>query len=64
MELKLNPVQHALRSTGTNRTLAPRTAYEAPQLRAMGDIRLVTLGSSPGATESSGGSVSRKPAGT
>ncbi|MCB1600257.1 MAG: hypothetical protein KDI66_09610 [Xanthomonadales bacterium] len=38
--------------------------YETPQLHPHGDIRSITLGSSPGATESSSGMVTRKPAGT
>ena len=64
MKLKQAAAQNGPSTGDDGPTKLPRSVYVAPMLKGMGDIRLVTLGSSPGATESGGGSISRKPAGT
>lgn len=64
MELKQSAAPDDVSPRGDGRTYSTRVPYTTPRLKAMGDVRAVTLGASPGATESSGGSVSRKPAGT
>jgi hypothetical protein len=64
MELNQTAASERLSLEVSGRTHLPKPSYVAPVLTLMGDIRMVTLGASPGATESSGGIVSRKPSGT
>lgn len=64
MKLKQSAVTKDVSLVSAGQLPSAREAYVAPRLNANGDVRSVTLGSSPGATESGGGSISRKPAGT
>jgi hypothetical protein len=65
MELKPSASQNGLSAAKGDRVVpSPKEPYAMPELRSMGDIRIVTLGASPGATESGGSGITRKPSGT